>query len=296
MTRNHVGAGCWVLGAWCRVVGASCLVLGAWCPWWSVLGAQTMPTRIVSLVPATTEMLFAMGAGDRIVGVGNYDRFPPEVSRLPKVGGLVDPDTERILALRPDLVVLYATQVELRQRLDRVGISFYPYELGSLSQVMATIRSLGTRVGARERADGVATSIERALAKVRQSVASKSRPKTLLVFSRDHGSLRNMNASGGYGFLADLLDVAGADNALGDISAPSVQVSTEMILTRRPDAIVELQYGDGSHAPDLTPWNVLASVPAVRNRRIQVLVGDEFVVPGPRVSAAAQRLAEALHR
>src|SRR5262249_40036148 len=84
------------------------------CALWCVLGAQTMPKRIVSLVPATTEMLFAMGVGDRIVGVGNYDRFPPEVSRLPRVGGLVDPDTERILALRPDLVVLYATQVELR--------------------------------------------------------------------------------------------------------------------------------------------------------------------------------------
>ncbi|PYR36748.1 MAG: hypothetical protein DMF90_09010 [Acidobacteria bacterium] len=256
------------------------------------------PTRIVSLVPATTEMLFAMGAGGRVVGVGNYDRFPPEVSRLPRVGGLVDPDTERILALRPDLVVVYGTQVELRQRLDRVGVPNYPYELGSLAQVMLTIRSLGTRVVMREQAEALASSIEQELAKVRRSVASRPRPKTLLVFSRDHGSLRNMSASGGYGFLSDLLDIAGAENALGDIAAPSVQASTEMILTRRPEVIVELHYGDGSSpgSEDLAPWNVLASVPAVRNRRIHVLVGDEFVVPGPRVALAAQRLAEALHR
>jgi iron complex transport system substrate-binding protein len=119
------------------------------------------------------------------------------------------------------------------------------------------------------------------------------------VFNRDAGSLRNINASGGYGFIADLLDTAGGDNALGDIKQPLVQLSTEMILARRPDAVVELEYGDKAASqafvPDLAPWNALASVPAVRNRRIHVLVGDEFVVPGPRVVLAAERLANVLH-
>jgi iron complex transport system substrate-binding protein len=266
-----------------------------------IAGPQNLagPHRIVSLVPATTEILFAIEAGDRLVGVGSYDRFPHEVSRLPRVGGLIDPDTERILALRPDLVVLYGTQVELKQRLDRVGVPSYPYELGTLWDIMKTIRSLGTRIGLSARANSLATTIEQSLAAVRNAVASKPRPKTLLVFGRDPGSLRNVNASGGYGFLADLLDIAGADNALGDIMQPSVQVSTEMILTRRPEAIVELRYGNGARSQDpsrdLAPWNALASVPAVRNRRVFVLVGDEFVVPGPRVVTAAQRLAKTLH-
>ncbi len=257
------------------------------------------PSRIVSLIPATTEMLFAVGAGDRLVGVGTYDRFPPEVDALPRVGGLIDPDTERILTLRPDLVIVYDTQVELKQRLDRARLPYFSYEHRALPDIMATVRALGERVGSGARARAVADEMDRALATVRASVSGQTRPRTLLVFGRQPGTLRSVNASGGYGFLADLLDVAGAENVFGDITAQSVQASTEMILARGPDAIVELKYGAATPgidaARELAPWNALASVPAVRNKRIYLLTGDEFVVPGPRIVLAAQRLARVLH-
>ena len=77
---------------------------------WLAAQATLPPTRIISLVPSATEMLFAMGAGPRVAAVSSYDRYPPEVERLPRVGALVDPDVERILSLRPDLVVAYASQ------------------------------------------------------------------------------------------------------------------------------------------------------------------------------------------
>jgi ABC-type Fe3+-hydroxamate transport system substrate-binding protein len=121
----------------------------------------------------------------------------------------------------------------------------------------------------------------------------------MLVFGRERGTLRGVFASGGYGFLADLLDVAGSDNVFGDIKQQSVQASTEMILTRRPDAIVELRYGDDNRAvnidQELSAWNALPSLPSVRAHRLYLLVGDEFVVPGPRIVNAARRLALALH-
>ncbi len=79
------------------------------------------PRRIVSLVPSATEMLFAMGAGSKVAGVSSFDRFPPDVQRLPKVGALVDPDVERILSLRPDLVIAYASQRDFLGRLARSG-------------------------------------------------------------------------------------------------------------------------------------------------------------------------------
>ena len=257
------------------------------------------PSRIVSLIPATTEMLFAMGAGDRLVGVGTYDRFPAEVARLPRVGGLIDPDTERILALRPDLVIVYNTQVELKQRLDRARLPYFSYEHRALPDIMTTVRVLGERVGAGERAHAVADEMDHALAAVSASVAGQTRPRALLVFGRQPGTLRSVNASGGYGFLADLLNIAGAENVFNDIKQQSVQASTEMILARRPDVIVELKYGAAAPALDvareLEPWTALASVPAVRNKRLYLLTGDEFVVPGPRIVLAAQRLARAIH-
>jgi len=257
------------------------------------------PARIVSLIPATTEILFAMGAGNRLVGAGNYDRFPPEVDKLPRVGGLLDPDTERILALRPDLVILYATQSDLRARLDRASVPYYSYEHRAMPDIMQTIRAIGARIGAAESAERVAAGMEQSLADIRRAVAGRPRLKTMLIFGREPGTLRGVLASGGYGFLSDLLDVAGSENAFADIKQQSVQASTEMLLARRPDAIVELRYGDDRRAvnidQELSVWKTLPSIPAVRNHRLHLLVGDEFVVPGPRIVNAARRLAEALH-
>lgn len=267
--------------------------------WGGGKAQEPKPSRIVSVIPATTEMLFAMGAGDRLVGAGTYDRYPPQVDKLPRVGGLIDPDTERILALRPDLVIVYNTQVELKARLDRAGVPYFNYEHRALPDIMETIRAIGARIGAAEPAERLAGDMERALGKVRATVSGRPRPKTLLVFGREPGTLRGVYASGGYGFLADLLDVAGSDNIFGDIKQQSVQASTEMILARRPDVVVELRYGDDRRAinidRELDVWTALPSLPAVRNKRLTLLAGDEFVVPGPRIVSAAERLARALH-
>jgi len=240
-------------------------------------------------------MLFAMGAGDRVVGVGSYDRFPSEVDKLPRVGALLDPDVERIIALKPDLVVLYGTQTELRKSLDRANIPYFPYTHRGLSDITATMRDLGARVGVAAQADALAKRVETQLDAVRKRVAGKPRPRTLLVFGREAGSLRNIDASGGQGFLHDMLEAAGAADVLADVHQQSVMMSTEMVLGRAPDVIIELRYTREDAASDLSAWQTLPSVPAVRNRRVYLLRGEEFVVPGPRVAAATEQLARTLH-
>jgi iron complex transport system substrate-binding protein len=265
----------------------------------TVRAAADPPLRIVSLIPAVTEMIFAMGDGGRMVGVSNYDRFPPEVDRIRKVGGLLDPDVEGIISLKPDLVVVYVTQKELIQRLERARIPYFNYEHRALPDITTTIRAVGTRIGSAARADAVAGEMERSLAAIRASSSPLPHPSTMLVFGRDPSSLRNVNASGGYGFLHDMLEIAGGRNVFGDIKRQSVQASTEMILTRRPEVIIELKYGDSLKAVDapreLQAWDALASVPAVKNHRVTILVGDDFVVPGPRVVGATRKLAATLH-
>src|SRR5580765_8885571 len=90
--------------------------------------AQTArPERIVSLVPAVTEMIYAMGDGARVAAVSTYDSFPAEVARLPKVGGLLDPDVERVISLKPDLVIVYDTQTDLKRQLERAHLPIFPY-------------------------------------------------------------------------------------------------------------------------------------------------------------------------
>jgi iron complex transport system substrate-binding protein len=261
--------------------------------------AQTPPRRIVSLIPATTEMLFAIGAGDRLVGVSSYDHFPLAVEQLPRVGGLLDPNVERLLSLKPDLVLVYDTQTDLKQQLARAGIAVFRYEHRDLADITETLRALGARVGASAAAETAALRIEQQLAAVRNRVAGRPRPRTLLVFGREPGVLRQVNASGGYGFLHDLLELAGGSDALADTRRQSVQMSTEMILARAPEVIIELRYGGSSRQESLDAerraWNIVPSVPAVKNNRVYLLGGDEFVVPGPRVVAAAEAFATVLH-
>jgi len=256
------------------------------------------PHRIISLVPSTTEMLFAMGAGDRLAGVSSYDRFPPEVAKLPKVGGLLDPNVERLLSLKPDLVIVYDTQADLKQQLERARIPMFRYAHRGLPDITETMRALGERIGMKAAADAAAAKIERHLASIHDRVAKLPRPRTLLVFGRDQGSLRHIDAAGGYGFLHDLLEVAGGANVLANLHQQSVEMSTEMILARAPEVIVELRYGDAKADrgdAERRVWNALGSLPAVKSNRVYLLVGDELVVPGPRIGAAAERLARTLH-
>lgn len=257
------------------------------------------PSRIVSLVPATTEMLFAMGAGPRIVGVGSYDRFPPDVEKRPRLGGLLDPNIEQLIALKPDLVIVYGTQAELRRQLERARIPMWGYATTTLADVTTTLRALGDRIGMSREGAAAAARIEAQLQAVRARVAGKPRPRTLLVFGREAGALRGINASGGYGFLHDLLELAGGTDVLADTPRASVPMSSEMVLARSPEVIVELHYGE-TWAPsrmdaERRVWLTLPSLPAVRANRVHLLSGDEFVVPGPRVTLAATRLAEVLH-
>src|SRR5439155_13142935 len=146
-----------------RLIGRASLAIAALVVATSIaLHAQAR--RIVSVIPATTEMLFAMGAGDRVAAVGSYDRFPPEVDKLPRVGALLDPDIKRIIALRPDLVIVYGTQTELRTQLDRAQIPYCPYTHRGLPDITDTMRALGARVGVEAQANALANRIEQQLA------------------------------------------------------------------------------------------------------------------------------------
>ena len=258
----------------------------------------TAPRRIVSLVPAITEMLFAIGAGPQVVAVSSYDEFPPEVKALPKVGALLDPDTERILALRPDLVIVYGSQSDLEKQLERAGHRTFSYRHGGIPTTLSTIRDLGTATGHRAEADKVTSSLQSRLDAVRDRVKGRTPLRTMLVFERQPGTLREVYASGGVGFLNEMLTIAGGRNVFADVPKEAVQPSVETMLARAPDVILEVRAAgliEKTPSPERDAWSALSSVPAVRNQRVLLLTGDYLVVPGPRLAAATEAFARALH-
>ena len=262
-------------------------------------GAQNGPRRIISLVPALTEMLFAIGAGPQVVAVSSYDTYPPEAATRPRVGALLDPDVERVLSLTPDLVAIYGSQSDLRRQLERATIPIYDYRHAGLPDVLLTIRDLGRVTGHAGSAEAVATGIERELAAVRARVGTRAPLRTVLVFGREPGALRNIYASGGTGFLHDMLVAAGGVNVFADLPQQAVQATTELLLTRAPDVILEVRDGPAYSRAQVTQavadWSRLASVPAVKHGRVHVVSGEGLVVPGPRVAGAVARLARVLH-
>ena len=263
----------------------------------SVRPASGAATRIVSLVPSVTEMLFAIGAGPRVIAVSSFDHFPAEVETLPRVGALLDPDTERILSLEPDLVVTYGSQTELDVALHRAGIRTYSYRHGGVDGTLRTMRELGPLTGMAAGANAAAAGVQARLDAVRRRVAGRDRPRTLLVFGREPGTLRSVYVAGGVGFMDDLLTIAGATNVFADMKRESAQPSKELLLVRKPDVVLEVQgtrtTADASDA--IKSWSALGSVPAVRNRRVQAIAGAFLVVPGPRLGEAAEAIARAIH-
>jgi iron complex transport system substrate-binding protein len=280
------------------VTAAAAAWLAVWTPAPAARPQAAAPHRIISVIPAVTEMLFAIGAGPRVVAVGSFDDYPPEVVKLERVGALLDPDVERILALKPDLVIVYATQTDLLQQLARAGIPTFKYQHAGLDDIGATIRRLGAAVGLGGEADVVARTMEDDLAAIRRRVSSRPRPRTLLVFTREALSLRGLYASGGIGFLHDMLMTAGGENVFADVARQSVQATAETILGRRPDVILELRPAalePGLHARELAVWNTLPALPAVRSKRVFLIPDPRTLVPGPRVAEGAALLARSIH-
>jgi iron complex transport system substrate-binding protein len=255
--------------------------------------------RIVSLVPAVTEMLFAIGAGPGVVGVSSFDQFPPDVGMLPRLGALLDPDTERILSLRPTLVAVYGSQTELQTQLTRAGIRTYVYRHGGIETIYRTMRELGDATGRRPQADRLVRGLQDRVNAVRARVRGRERPKVLLVIGRQPGALREIYVSGGVGFLHEMLEIAGGANVFADVARESAQPSQESILARAPDLVLEVHaegmFKTSSVDKEKAVWAPLSSLPAVRNKRVHVLLGQYLVVPGPRFAEAAETLARTIH-
>jgi iron complex transport system substrate-binding protein len=248
--------------------------------------------RIVSLGPSTTEALFAIGAGDRLVARSRYCDWPPEATKLPAVGGL-EPDIEAILQLGPDLVVGPSGQWSgrLTETMHAHGIAtWFPDEIQSLAAVDALILGLGDRTGHSAQARDVDGRIDAREAAIEKATASAPRPRVLLV-----AGLGPIVAAGPHNFADDLLRHAGASNVVTE-GGSWPTLGFERVVELDPDIILDAsvaETGGTTHITrDAQGWS---GVRAVREGRV-VPIGDERVLrPGPRIAEGLAVLARALH-
>jgi iron complex transport system substrate-binding protein len=245
-------------------------------------------SRIVSLIPATTEILFALGAGDRVVGRTHWDGWPPEVVNVPDLGDGIRPSVETVIGARPDLVLLYASgdNREAAGALRAAGIAVISLRIDSIAEFERATILLGDAVGEPARARLVVDSVRATLDRVRDAMIAQPRPTVFMLAWETP-----LMTIGSGSFLTELVEIAGGQNVFGDLAGPSPQVSFEEVLRRDPRFIL----GRPETAGKLSANPRWRRLPAVREGRVLVMDTSLVGRPGVRLGEAAVSIARLLH-
>ncbi len=255
------------------------------------------PLRIVSLAPSLTEIVYALGRDEWLQGVTDFCDYPPPARAKPRIGGPTTPNLERIVQMRPDLV-LATTEGNPRDavaRLDQLGIPVFVVKPDGYSGVLASIRVLGHVLRAERAGGDLVRNLEARAAAVRQEVGGRPRPRTLFLVWAEP-----LIAVGPTTVVGDLLEMAGGGNIIRERAVQYPRLGWEEVVGGAPDVIVVADH----RAPDRVsreealsnaPWNSWPSIPAVRAGRVVLLPADPLLRPGPRVADALEQLARAIH-
>jgi len=251
-----------------------------------------VPARVISLAPNLTEVLFALGAGGRVVGVTRYDDHPPEVLSLPRVGGFTDPSLEAILALRPDLVLCVpnAGNRQTMETVGRLGVPVLVLPAETLEDVFLAISTLGNALDRRPAAAALAADMRRRVAAVQARVRGRTRPAVLLVYGH-----RPLIGAGAQTFADALIELAGGRNVLAGSAIRYPSLPMEEVLRLAPEVILDASMSAPASDAALAGWARFSVLPAVRDRRIHVVDSALWFRPGPRIVLGLEEMARLLH-
>lgn len=254
---------------------------------------------IVTLAPHLTETVFALGQGERVVGVGSFCDYPAEVAALPKLGGYIDPDLERITLLNPGQIILPGRQEKVAAYARLHGVPVLHVHMDSLETIDTGIAQLGEALGCASAATALRTRIKNELQAVRAAVAPEPRPKVLIITGRSQHGLSSLFTANGRSFVSELIETAGGDNVYRDAEETYFEASKETVVTEAPEVIVEFHAGEVLSEAEqrlyIEDWRQLPSLPAVKTGRVHLILESHALRPGPRVAEIARIIARLLH-
>lgn len=230
------------------------------------------PRRVATLAPSLTELVVALGAGDRLVGVSRYDDAP-EVNPLPRLGGLMDPSAESILAVKPDLFVVQPspTVQPVYERLADLGVPVLELSLSNVADVEAAERELGKALGVPEKGEALATALEQRLQRARAEAAKRPHPRVLVVYGWEP-----LVVAGPGSFADEILRACGGINAATLARSAYATYSAEAAAAARPELILDLSFEDKMPAS-------FKSLPGLGDARVAKPHSLALLHPGPRL-------------
>jgi ABC-type Fe3+-hydroxamate transport system substrate-binding protein len=251
------------------------------------------PQRIIAAAPSNVEIICALGAADRLVGVSSFASYPESVLSLPKVGGIHDPDLETILALKPDLVVLRGRNAQVVELCAENGIRLYVDQTDTLPSLFITINELGALLHVDNEARELTESLQGRLDAIRRAAEGRARPRVLLSL-RSLDRLASVTTVARGSYLDAIIKLAGGENIFGEMDMAYPEVSLEEILARKPDIVLEAMPGEeleeSQRQDTLEQWRRVGVFQGDPAGHVHFLTEDHVLIPSPRVGLLAERL------
>ena len=250
--------------------------------------------RIVSLAPSVTEILFALGVGDRVVGVSTYCDYPPQVAGRPRIGTFLSPSVERILAQKPDLVIGVPSPGNRTSVADLQGLGLRVLVVApeDVASILTSIREVADAVGEPEEGERLVGELQRELQRIRALVSTTSTRRVLMLVGREP-----LVAVGAGSYLDELLRLARATNVAAAAKERWPNVGLEFVLDAAPEVIIDAAMGSERTDDDARQafWSSFPVIPAVRDGRVYGYPRLELLRPGPRVAQALEGIAQVVH-
>jgi iron complex transport system substrate-binding protein len=260
--------------------------------------AADMPQRIVSLSPDLTEMLYGVGAFNRVVGVSNYDTYPPEAAKLPRLGQLHSPSFEKLITMRPDLVVINNAQAPfLEDTLNQLGLRVLKTSNRSLQEIYAAMIAIGHATGNESEAAKLVAATRGGLDHVARKTSQLPKPRVVLIVDRTPGTLRDLYTATDGSFLAELVGIAGGRIAVPPVESGYRKLAKEDLLAINPDIILDFVQGaKGRFAGDpMEAWREMPELKAVRTGSVRGAIGDFVPHASQRIVQTAELFAKLIH-
>lgn len=244
--------------------------------------------RVISLAPSLTEMIFAAGAGNKLVGVTTFCNYPPEAEQIQKVSDTQTPNIESIIALKPEVVfVSTASQLEtFTKTLESQNIAVFVTGPNGLDDIYKSIATVGDILGTRERADEVVREMRKRVARVEALARGAERPKVFVQIDKN-----SLYTVGKDSFITDIIARAGGVSATADLATGYPKLSKETALALNPEVIILSESSDNRE-----PNEVFRNSPAVKNKRVYNINADLLSRPGPRIVDALEKIVEKLRQ
>lgn len=265
---------------------------------WAVAAFAAPPQRIISVSPDPTEILYGLGVFDNVVGVSDFCTYPPAVNHLPRVGGWVSPSLERIVGLKPDLVVLTASQSSLfGQHLQQLGIPTLSVPTRTIADAYTSMKLIGEAVGKDREAQQLIDHTRASLEAIRKRTQNAPRPSVLIAVERSPGSLRDLYIATPGSYLAELVELAGGHVVGVPTKIGYSKISKESLITLNPDIVIEMKMTtqQSSLAQARTEWNELPELRAVRSGKIFEMNQDYLLHCSQRMAESAELLLRTIH-